>query len=194
MAQAGEADRTSAPGLTRLLGLSFAGVTLGAGSLVLAAVSGAAPALLPYAGVTVYAHEAQQILDSQAPDRIGRAEKATQQELRHAPLSKEGWLRLIYIDLLKHPRLSGEGVRALRSVYAIAPLDPDGGSWRMTVALNNWDQIDPALQARVREELGVILPNMDPDSYQEFTSGLRTDVGRREAEQARLHATKRERS
>jgi hypothetical protein len=69
---------------------------------------------------------------------LAQARRLSWSALREAPCDTGAWLRLAEIDSMTTGRPGDAGLRALRSSYRVAPLDPYQAFWRTRYALENW--------------------------------------------------------
>ncbi len=95
--------------------------------------------------------------DLVAPRKPSAADQATSERLSHLalrefPYDTSSWLRIAYIDQLRHGELSPAGVSALARSYDLIAVDPALAPWRIRLVLENWPKIPKDLRNSAREE------------------------------------------
>lgn len=75
-----------------------------------------------------------------------RARKLIAGALAQNPYNNEARLRLAYVDLAEHGRLTPETVRLVQQSYDLSAYDPSMASWRVKFVLETWDQLPAGLQ------------------------------------------------
>jgi hypothetical protein len=122
---------------------------------------------------------ASNILDHEphTPANLERARQETWQALNQSPADDAAWLRLAYIDRLKHGRLTGEGTTWLERSYEVAPFGPETSLWRVRFAWENWDALTPELRKQVADEVRVQWPTRKGD-YAALSAAVANPAGR----------------
>lgn len=77
----------------------------------------------------------------------------TRAALDSSPALASGWLRLAYLDILKHGRLTPLGLAMLQRSYEIAPLGPDVSEPRLRLVFGMWPQMPESIRVQALEEL-----------------------------------------
>lgn len=134
---------------------ALAALTLAFSALALTALNagGEAPPMKMAAG---YDRRAEPILapaTPPAPPLREEAARLSRAALRQFPYDTGAWLRLAYVDVLRHGRLTPEAVRLLGRSYDLVAVDPDLGVWRVRFALNFAQQLPPGLREAVKNEV-----------------------------------------
>jgi hypothetical protein len=88
-----------------------------------------------------------------AQARLADAEAETLRALAASPVSTEAWLTLAHIRTEQSHRLSEGAHEALRRSYAVDPLAPDAGLWRVRFAFEHWSELDPELRRAAGREV-----------------------------------------
>ncbi|WP_340647151.1 hypothetical protein [Phenylobacterium sp.] len=135
---------TAVTGLLALLHLSalITGGEVSLGSWRLAAVG---------AGYTRKAEDLVSTRSATAGD-LAKAEQLSGLALREFPYDTSSWIRLAYIDHLRHGDPSPIGLRAFERSYDLVAIDPQFGPWRIHFALERWDKLPNNLKKAVRGE------------------------------------------
>lgn len=117
---------------------------------------------LPIAKVGAgYDRKAESLLSPQrpSPSALTEAERLSRLALREFPYDTSSWIRIAYIDHLRHGDLSPAGWAAFARSYDLVAVDPRFGPWRVHFALEHWDKIPNSLKKSVREEARALSTN-----------------------------------
>lgn len=87
---------------------------------------------------------------------LAASERLSRLALGEFPYDTSSWLRIAYIDQLRHGDLSPVGVAAFARSYDLIAVDPALAPWRIRFALENWSKIPKELKKAVREEAGAL--------------------------------------
>lgn len=87
-------------------------------------------------------------------------------------------LRLAYIDLREHGRLTPAGEHELAQSYDLAPYDPFSASWRVKFALDHWADLTPGTRNAAHAEAIAFLNSGSQVANMRNTLGsIHTDEG-----------------
>jgi hypothetical protein len=102
--------------------------------------------------------QTERLVDAADPDgRNGAAQaRAARDVLAARPVDASGWMRLAHADALRNGRLSPEGLHALRTSYTMSAYAGRNVGWRVTFALNHWDELDADTRAQALQELEIL--------------------------------------
>ncbi|WP_340645148.1 hypothetical protein [Phenylobacterium sp.] len=101
-----------------------------------------------------YDRKADDLVSPRKPSAVDldTAERLGNLALREFPYDTSSWLRIAYIDQLRHGGLSPAGVAALVRSYDLIAVDPTLAPWRIRLVLENWSKIPNNLKKAAREE------------------------------------------
>lgn len=87
-------------------------------------------------------------------------------------------LRLAYIDLREHGRLTAVGEHELAQSYDLAPYDAFAASWRVRFALDHWGDLAPTTRNAVHAEALAFLKNgSEVANMRKTLSSIRSNDG-----------------
>ncbi len=160
--------------------LAVGTVALGAAALISTGVSTDRPSAVPLLPVArAYAVQAEARLKGHPPTAqdYAFAESATAQELRLAPRSVDAYLRIAAIEVARDGGLTVKALNALRSSYALSPIDPDLWQGRIAFALEHWTELDDATRLSVRDEISATAHNRDAQKVHDTIMGVSNPTG-----------------
>ena len=121
----------------------------------------------------------RELLPSASLANLDRAAARSRQALAVAPYENSARLRLVYIETLRHGRLTPAGVQLLVQSYDLLPLDPNVAAWRIGFSLEHWQSLTPDARRAVYEEARAFyrLGSRDVD-VRRVLRGVRAPSGR----------------
>lgn len=118
----------------------------------LSAPQGAFATMAPLSPV----HEAravQALSGARGPAGLDQAEAETRAALAASPALASAWVRLAYIDAVRHGALTATGRQALERSYEISPLGPDVSQSRLRIVFGLWPTMPEAIRDQAFVEL-----------------------------------------
>ena len=88
-----------------------------------------------------------------SPDGLAEARRLDQAALRQSPYDNTARLRLVLAEPSPPGRLGALGAARIAESYELFPIDYTVAAQRLRVALEHWDELDPATQTAVRQEI-----------------------------------------
>jgi hypothetical protein len=113
-----------------------------------------------------------------SPADAQAAAQLSQRALTVFPYDTTAWLRLAYLDALRHGGLSAEGVSYLTRSYDLVAVDPDVAVWRIRFALENSQSLTPDLRRSVRDEALALGSTPHRESLRELQPKIQNAAGR----------------
>lgn len=103
----------------------------------------------------------------QVRDVTGLAEVAAETRLMldSSPALAGGWLRLAYLEVLEHGRLTPAALAALKRSYEVAPLGPDVSDPRLRLVFGMWSQMPEDIRDQALDELKAAKYRDKPAAY-----------------------------
>ncbi|MFD1192004.1 hypothetical protein ACFQ27_15555 [Phenylobacterium conjunctum] len=86
-----------------------------------------------------------------------RARALAQAALQQNAYNNEARLRLAFIDLAEHGRITPQGLGLVQQSYDLAAYDPTMAGWRVKYVLESWDKCSPGLQKSAVDEARAFL-------------------------------------
>lgn len=152
-------------GVTATAAASLAALTLAASALALTALNAGGDVRMGPVRLMALAaghdRRAERLLAAEpaSPADLEEARRLSQGALAQFPYDTAAWLRLAYIDSIRHGRLSPEGVEMLRRSYDLVPVDVHVGVWRVRFTLENAATVPRDLRDRARNEASALWRN-----------------------------------
>ncbi len=117
----------------------------------------AGPFSLPFAAALDRRAEAL-LAGSPAPGPAQRleAQALSARAVRQYPYDTSAWLRLAYVDVQQHGRLTPAGAAALQRSYDLVPADTYVGVWRVGFALEHTSAVSKSVRVATLEEAALL--------------------------------------